>query len=139
MTSLAQRGRSETADTSAVRAVSRGVELVSYALVRARAAGVGVERLAELLHWEPELVREALDRGPDHVLALVVPGEIDREAVPRAAATVEAMTRLDELLRGILADVTQATWSPAAADLDDLHDGLATEWRSWRARVGQPS
>jgi hypothetical protein len=39
--SLAQRGRSDAADASAIRAVSRGVQLVSYALVHARAAGVG--------------------------------------------------------------------------------------------------
>jgi hypothetical protein len=61
-------------------------------------------------------VREALDRGPDHVLSRVVQDEVDREVVPRAAATVEAMTRVDALLRGIAADVTDDAWSPAPAD-----------------------
>jgi hypothetical protein len=98
-----------------------------------------LERLVEILGREPGLVREALDRGRDHVLSRVVPDEVDREVVKRAAATVEAMMRVDALLRGISADVTDGAWSPAPADLDELRDRVETEWRSWREGLGRRS
>jgi hypothetical protein len=135
--SLAQGGRPASAETSAIRAVARGVQLVTYALGRAHAAGIDVERLAVVSGWEPDVVREALDRGPEPVLGRVVPDSVDPDAVTLAAAALEASTHVEQLLRRISGDVHDDSWSPAPADLDDLHDRLEIQWQSWRSELGR--
>jgi hypothetical protein len=47
-------------------------------------------------------------------------------------------TRLHALTQRILADVGDEAWSPAPADLVDLHERLDGEWRSWRQALGRP-
>jgi hypothetical protein len=58
--------------------------------------------------------------------------QVDAVAVARAASA-DASQRLHELAGAILADVDDEQWSPAAADLDELHERLETVWRAWRA------
>jgi hypothetical protein len=135
--SLAQGGRPASGETSALRALARGVQLVTYALRRAHAAGIDIERLAVVSGWEPEVVLEALDRGPEPVLARAVPDNVDPDAVTRAAAALEALSHVEQLLRRISADVHDDSWSPAPAVLDALHDRLETQWQSWRGEVGR--
>jgi hypothetical protein len=135
--SLEQEGRSATGDATAAGAVARGMALVAYALGRAHAAGVAVERLADVSGWEPDVVRMALEEGPTPVLARALPDEVDPGAVSRAAATVDQMARIDRLLGLISADVIDPAWSPAAADLDDLCDRLERQWRGWRRARGR--
>jgi hypothetical protein len=58
--SLGQRGRSATSDSTAAGAEERGAALVIYALRGAHAAGVAVERIAEITGLAPDEVRDAL-------------------------------------------------------------------------------
>ena len=37
----------------------------------------------------------------------------------------------------LLADAGDEEWSPAPADLADLHERLDTEWRAWRQALGR--
>jgi hypothetical protein len=59
--SVGQHGRSEASDATAAGAEARGAALVLYALRRAYAAGVEVERIAEITGLAPDAVRGALD------------------------------------------------------------------------------
>jgi hypothetical protein len=47
------------------------------------------------------------------------------------------MARIDQLLRRISADLIHAAWSPAPAELDDLHDRLEQQWDGWRRAQGR--
>jgi hypothetical protein len=126
-------GRPEAGQRPAVKAVGRSLQLVAFVLKRAAAAGVTVERLAELTAWDPELVRQALDRQPEPALvARVSPAGFDAGAVAQAAASFEAEQRLRGLVDEMLTDLDDDAWSPAAADLDDLRDQLESAWQSWR-------
>jgi hypothetical protein len=133
-------GRSESARRAAEKAVGRALQLLSFVLKRAGAAGMTRQRMSELTGWEPELLREVLERPPEpEFVRRVAPG-LDPAAVARAAASSEASQRLHELSRAILADVDDEDWSPAAADLDELHERLDNAWRSWRQGLrGSPS
>ena len=109
----------------------------SFALKRAAEVGVSFERLVELTGWEPELVREALERAvpePWFVARLAPPG-VDARAVAQAAAAFDALARLQDLTQRVLAELdreTGASSSAAPADLDDLHVRWESAWRSWR-------
>lgn len=59
--SLDQRGRSESAALTAAGAEERGAALVLYALRRAHAAGVDIERLAEISGLAPDVLRKTLE------------------------------------------------------------------------------
>src|SRR6266508_1455066 len=63
LASVQQLGRPEAGQHVAVKAVGRAVALVSFALKRAAEVGASFERLQELTGWEPDLVREALERA----------------------------------------------------------------------------
>jgi hypothetical protein len=138
LASMQEPGRPETSQHVAVKAVGRAVHLVSFALRHATESGVPLQRLVELTGWEPELVSEAVARAPDplqppaSLVARLAPAGLDPVAVAQAAASVEATARLQALTQRILADVGDDPWSPAAADLVDLHERLDSEWRSWR-------
>jgi hypothetical protein len=139
LASMQELGRPEAGQYVAVKAVGRAVHLVSFALMHAAECGVPLERLLELTRWEPELVSEALARAPDpmrppapSLVARLAPAGLDPGAVAQAAASVEATARLQALTQRILADVGSEAWSPAPADLVDLHERLDGEWRSWR-------
>jgi len=135
---MQELGRPETGQHVAVKAVGRAVHLVTFALRHAAESGVPVERLAELTGWEPQLVNEALARAPEpSFVARLAPAGLDPAAVARAAASVEATARLQVLTQRILADVGSDAWSPAPADLVDLHERLDSEWRSWRQALGR--
>jgi hypothetical protein len=125
-------GRSEAAQRRAVKAVGRALALVSLVLKRAADAGVPAQRLAELMAWEPELVQQAVERPPEPALAARVAGGLDPAAVARAAASFAAGERLSRLLDEVRADVDDDAWSPAAADLDELHERLESAWRAWQ-------
>jgi hypothetical protein len=130
--------RPEAARQAATRALARGVQLVSFSLARASAAGVPFERLVELTGWDETLVREAVRHGADPaIVERVTPEGVDPHAVAQAAASSESTVRLEALLHSILADVGDEAWSPAAADLDDLCDRLESSWRSWRQSLGR--
>jgi hypothetical protein len=121
----------------AVKAVGRAVALVSFALKRAADVGVPFERLVELTGWEPDLVREALERAAPEpwLVARLAPPDVDARAVAQAAATFDALARLHDLTQRVLADLDReagASSSAAPADLDDLHDRWEVAWRSWR-------
>jgi hypothetical protein len=136
--SMQELGRPESGQHVAVKAVGRAVHLVTFALRHAAESGVPVERLAELTGWEPQLVNEALARAPEpSFVARLAPPGLDPAAVARAAASVEATARLQALTQRILADVGSDAWSPAPADLVDLHERLDSEWRSWRRALGR--
>ena len=110
---------------------------------RAADAGVPFERLVELTGWEPELVREGLARPvPEpRVIARLAPAGVDAHAIAEAAAAFEAIRRLHELARRVLADVdidVDAQSSLTPVDLNDLHDRIETTWRSWREGLGRP-
>jgi hypothetical protein len=62
---------------------------------------------------------------------------LDANAVAQAAASFEATSRVEAVLRTILADVGDDAWSPAGADLDDLADRVEAVWRSWRQGLGR--
>jgi hypothetical protein len=139
-------GRPESGQHVAVKAVGRAVHLVSFALRRAGDRGVPLERLVELTGWAPGLVSEALAQTPDPMrppapsyVARLVPAELDPRAVAQAAASVEATARLRALAQRILAAVDDDAWSPAPADLVDLHERLDAEWRSWRQALDESS
>jgi hypothetical protein len=135
--SMQQPGRPQAGQHAAVKAVGRAVQLVSFALKRAAEVGVSFERLVELTGWEPDLVREALEREapqPWFVARLAPPG-VDARAVAQAAAAFDALARLRDLTQRVLADLDRdaGASSPAApADLDDLRDRWEIAWRSWR-------
>jgi hypothetical protein len=137
LASMQQAGRPEAGQHVAVKAVARAVQLVSFALKRAADVGVPFERLVELTGWEPDLVREALERAvpePWFVARLAPPG-IDARAVAQAAAAFDALARLQDLTQRVLADLDReagASASAAPADLDDLHDRWELAWRAWR-------
>src|SRR3954452_22002028 len=61
--SMQEPGRPETGQHVASKSLGRAVQLVSFALKRAAALGIPFERLVELTGWEPDLVREGLDRA----------------------------------------------------------------------------
>jgi hypothetical protein len=143
LASMQELGRPERGQHIAVKAVGRAVHLVSFALAHAAQTGVPLQRLVELTGWTPALVREALTREPDPMrppatsyVARLAPAGLDPGAVARATAGVEAIARLEALTQRILADVADDAWSPAAADLVDLHERLEAGWRSWRQALG---
>jgi hypothetical protein len=141
--STQELGRPETGQHVSIKSVGRAVHLVSFTLRRAADAGVPFERLVELTGWEPDLVREGLERVPEpRVMARLAPAGVDPGAVAQAAAAFEATTRLRELTQCVLADVdldltVEAPLALAAADLQDLHDRLETAWREWRQALGR--
>jgi phage baseplate assembly protein W len=138
LASMQQLGRSEAGQHVAVKAVGRAVHLVTFALTHAAETGVRSERLAELTGWEPRLVSEALARGPEpSLVARLAPAGLDPRAVAQVAASIEATVRLQALTQRILADIADDAWSPAPADLADLHDRLDSEWRAWRQPLGR--
>jgi hypothetical protein len=139
LASMHELGRPESGQHVAVKAVGRAVHLVSFTLRHAAESGVRLERLVELTGWAPELVSEALARAPDPMrppapsyVARLAPAELDPGAVAQAAASVEATGQLQALTKRILDTVGDDAWSPAPADLVDLHERLEAEWRSWR-------
>ena len=140
LASMQQPGRPEAGQRVAVKAVGRAVALVSFALKRAAEIGVPFERLVELTGWEPDLVREALERAvpePWFVARLAPPG-VDVRAVAQAAAVFDALARLQDLTQRVLADLDPeaGAFPPAApADLDDLRDRWELAWRSWREQL----
>jgi hypothetical protein len=135
--SMRELGRPEAGQHVSVKSVGRAVHLVSFALRRAAEAGVPFERLVELTGWEPDLVREGLERvvpEPWFVARLAPPG-VDARAVAQAAAAFDALARLQDLTQRVLADLDReagTSSSAAPTDLDDLHDRWETAWRSWR-------
>jgi hypothetical protein len=143
LASMQELGRPEAGQHVAVKAVGRAVHLISFALRHAAECGVSFERLVELTGWEPELVSEALARAPDPMrppaasfVARLAPAGLDPSAVAKAAASVEATSRLQALTQHILADVGNDARSWAPADIVDLHERLDGEWRSWRQALG---
>ena len=131
--SMQQLGRSEASQHVAVKAVGRAVHLVTFALKHAAETGVPFERLVELTEWDPQLVHETLERGPEpSLVARLAPAALDPHAVAEAAASIEATARLQALTERILADVADDAWSPAPAQLADLHERLDSAWRAWR-------
>src|SRR5688572_13479430 len=133
LASMHEQGRPESGQHVAVKAVGRAVHLVSFALRHATESGVPLERLVELTGWEPEVVSEAVARAPDpqqppvSLVARLAPAGLDPVAVAQAAASAEAMARLQELTLRILADAGDDAWSPAPADLVDLHERMDRE------------
>jgi hypothetical protein len=136
-------GRPETGQYVSVKSLGRAVHVVSFTLRRAADAGVPFDRLVELTGWEPELVREGLERLPEaRVIARLAPAGVDPRAVAQAAAAFEAITRLHELTQRVLADVdldhtVEAPSALTPAELDDLHDRLETAWSAWRQALGR--
>jgi hypothetical protein len=134
---MQQLGRPEAGQRVAVKAVGRAVQLVSFALKRAAEVGVPFERLVELTGWEPDLVRQALERAAPEpwLVARLAPTGVDARAVGQAAAAFDALARLQDLTQRVLADLDRdagASSSAAPADLDDLHDRWEIAWRAWR-------
>jgi hypothetical protein len=139
LASMREPGRPESGQHVAVKALGRAVQLVVFALRYAAQSGVPRERLIELTGWETQLVDEALAQTPDpRFIARLAPAGLDPDAVARAAAGIEATTRLQALTQRILADVGDEAWSPAPADLAELHERLDREWHSWRQALGRP-
>jgi hypothetical protein len=141
--SMQQLGRPEAGQHASIKSLGRAVHLVSFTLRRAADAGVPFERLVELTGWEPDLVREGLERVPEpRVIARLAPAGVDASAVAQAAAAFEAITRLRELTQRVLADVdldliVEAPSALTPADLEDLHDRLETAWSAWRQALGR--
>jgi hypothetical protein len=132
-------GRPEAGQRAAVKAVGRALQLVSFVLARAADGGVPVERLGELIGWDPALVREAIQRPPEPALVRrVAPAGVDSAGVARAAASFAAAERLRTLTQDILAVGGDERRSPAAADVEQLHDRLERAWRGWRAEHSGP-
>ena len=143
--SMQEPGRPEAGQHVAIKVVGRAVHLVSFALRRAAEAGVPFERLVELTGWEPDLVRDGLQRAvPEpRVVARLVPAGVDARAVAQAASTFEAIRRLRELTQRVLADVEADVYGEARSplrhsDVEDLHDRFETAWRSWRHGLTDP-
>ena len=137
--SMQELGRPEAGQHVAIKSAGRAVHLVSFALRRAAEAGVPFDRLVDLTGWEPDLVREGLERPvPEpRLVARLAPAGVDARAIAQAAAAFEAIRRLHDLTQRVLADVAldahvDARPPLAPADLDDLHDRLETAWRAWR-------
>ena len=146
VSSMQDLGRSDAGQSVAIKVLGRAVELVSYALRRAAGADVPFERLLELTGWDPDLVREGLERAvPEpRVVARLAPAGFDALAVARAAATFDAVRRLHELTHRILGDIDRdvdadggARALPAPADVEDLHDRFETAWQSWRQELAR--
>jgi hypothetical protein len=140
--SMQELGRPEAGQHVAVKSVGRAVHLVSFALKRAAETDVPFERLVELTGWEPDLVREGLERAVPEApfLARLAPAGADAQAVVQAAAVFEAITRLRGFTERVLADLdgkAQALSPPAPADLDDLHTRLESAWDAWRHELGR--
>jgi hypothetical protein len=141
--SMQELGRPDAGQHVAVKSVGRAVHLVSFTLRRAADAGVPFERLVELTGWDPDVVREGLERVPEpRVIARLAPAGVDPGAVAQAAAAFEAIIRLRELTQRVLADVdldrtVEAPSALAPADLEDLHDRLETAWSAWREALGR--
>jgi hypothetical protein len=130
-------GLPESGRHAAAKAVGRAIQLLSFVFKRAGDAGVSMARLSELSGWDPDLVRELLERPTEPAfVSRLAPAAVDVAAVARAAASAEASQRLHELAAAILVDVDDDRWSPAAADLDELNDRLETAWQTWRAGLG---
>jgi hypothetical protein len=136
--SMRELGRPEAGQHVAVKAVGRAVQLVSFALKRAAEAGVAFERLVELTEWEPDLVREGLERAVPEpwFAARLAPAGADARAIARAAARFEATTRLQDLTQRVLGDVDDESLAPAAAELNDLYNRVEAAWLAWRQRLG---
>jgi hypothetical protein len=141
--STRELGRPETGQYVSIKSLGRAVHVVSFTLRRAAAAGVPFDRLVELTGWEPDLVREGLERLPEPlVIARLAPAGVDPNAVAQAAAAFEAITRLRELTQRVLVDVdldltVEAPPALAPADLEDLYDRLETAWTAWREALGR--
>jgi hypothetical protein len=135
---VAVAGRSEQGRHAAATALARGVQLMAFTLTRAAAAGVPRERLVELTGGDASVVDGVLDHGPDQrVVERLTPGGVDSRAVAQAAASFAASVRVGAVVQTILADVEDASWSPAAADLDDLAERLGDVWAQWRQALGR--
>jgi hypothetical protein len=134
LASMQELGRPEAGQYVAVKAADRAVRLVCFALRRGAEAGIPVERLAELTGWSEELVREGLAQTVEpRFVAKLVPAGLEHSDVAKTAAGVTATARLHALTQTILNDaLDHEAWSPTPDDLDDLHERLETEWRSWR-------
>jgi hypothetical protein len=138
VTSMQESGRPEAGQHVAVKVAGRAVHLVSFALQRAAAAGVPFERLVELTGWEPDLVRDALERGgaTPHVVARLAPAGLDAFAVAQAAASFETIRCLRQLTESVLADVDpldgDARSTLTSTDLEDLRQRLEAAWLAWR-------
>ncbi len=132
--SMQELGRPESGQHVAVKSVGRAVHLVSFALKRAAEVGVPFDRLVELTGWEPELVREGLERAPEpRFVARLLPAGADARAVAQAAASFAAIARLHALAERMLAEIDgEDVAPPQAADLDDLANRWETAWRTWR-------
>jgi hypothetical protein len=135
LASMQQLGRPEAGQHVAVKAVGRAVALVSFALKRAAEVGVSSERLVELTGWEPDLVREALERTVPEpwFVARLAPSGVDARALAEAAAAFDSLARLQDLTQRVLADLDREAGAPA--DLDALHDRWEIAWRSWREEL----
>lgn len=137
--SMQELGRPEAGQHVSVKSVGRAVHLVSFALRRAAEAGVPFDRLVELTGWEPDLVREGLERVAPKpwFVARLAPAGADARAVAQAAARFEVTTRVLDLTQRVLADVDDDAWSPEPAELDDLYVRLESTWREWRHGLGR--
>ena len=135
--SMQELGRSVAGQHVAVKAVGRAVHLVTFALTHAAETGVPVERLVELTDWDPRLVNEVARAGTRTQLGRpIAAAGLDADAVAQAAAGIAATARLQALTQRILADIADDAWSPAPADLADLHERLDSEWRAWCRNAG---
>jgi hypothetical protein len=136
--SMEAGGRPSTGQRAAVKAVGRAIALAAFVMRRALDAGVTPGRLGELSGWDPSFVQELLERPaePQPIARLIPPG-VDPQAVAQASASVAATVRLRALLDEIAADVEDEAWSPAAADVDELHERVAEAWRAWRGSLGR--
>src|SRR3954454_5604837 len=131
-------GRADQARHAAATALARGVQLMAFTLTRAAAAGVSRARLVELSGGDASIVEGVLGCGPDQgVVERLTPGGVDPRAVAQAAASFEASARVGAVVQTIMADVEDRSWSPAAADLDDLAERLGDVWRQWREALGR--
>ncbi len=141
VTSMQEPGRPEAGQHVAIKVVGRAVHLVSFSLKRAASVGVPFERLVELTGWEPDLVREGLERdvAAPRVVARLAPAGIDALAVAQAAASFETIRSLRELTETVLADVDPVDGDArpplTSTDLEDLRDRLEHAWRSWREDI----
>src|SRR4051795_3678079 len=122
LASMQEPGRPEAGQHVAVKAVGRALQLVSFALKRAAEGGVSFERLVELTGWEPDLVREALERTvpePWFVSRLAPPG-VDARAGAQAAAAFARLPRLQDLTQRVLAGLDREAGSSSSAAAADL-------------------